>query len=205
MSKAIIGEQSWAEVTDSRAAEGGPVWSDDSLPPISDENDLEKISLRELAVELEHNFLSRRLRSTVEDPISKTRGTRHRFGLPEGFVSRLGRYGRSVLIKDNVYRLPNAQEFIPQPPSGTLGARSHKYGLLTPEQYGKGKRSSVYVRTDGRIFDYACDHGDPERELFDTGFTIHDLERTGRYAPRVNLQSSVFRKGKKRKRRGKKQ
>lgn len=190
-------------MTKSRAAEAAHVWPDDSFP-ISDENDREKISLLELAVELQHSFLSRRLRSTIEDPVSKTRGTKHRFGLPEGFVSRVGRYGRSVLLKDNVYRLGSGQEFIPQPPSGTLGSRSHQYALLTADQYEKGKRGSVYVRRDGRIFDYAFDHGDPEREMFDTGFTIHDLERTGRYAPRLTLQSSVSRKGKKRKGRGKK-
>lgn len=191
-------------MTKCRTAEAVSIWTDSSFAAIRDETDREEISLRELAVELQHNFLIRHPRSTIEDPVSKTRGSKRRFGLPEGFVSRLRRYGRSVLLEDNVYRLPNAVQFIPQPPSGTLGGRSHQYALLTTEQYQKGEGGSVYIRTDGRIFDYAFDHGDPEREMFDTGFTIHDLERTGRYAPRRS-SSRISRKGRKRKGQAKKQ
>jgi hypothetical protein len=44
-------------------------------------------------------------------------------------------------------------------------------------------RGSVYVRTDGRIFNYAIDTGNASRELFDTGYSMADLERTGHYAP----------------------
>ena len=40
----------------------------------------------------------------------------------------------------------------------------------------------MYVRTDGRIFDYAFDQNVPERECL-TRFHDHALERTGRYAP----------------------
>ena len=120
--------------------------------------------------------------------------TKHRGGLPQGFISRVGRFGRTVLFEDNVYRLPNGLEFIPQQPSGALGGRNHQYALLTWEQFEQRKRGSVYLRTDGRIFDYACDHGLPERELFDTGFTIHDLERTGRYAPKLKSKVSGPRK-----------
>jgi hypothetical protein len=47
----------------------------------------------------------------------------------------------------------------------------------------KGKRGSVYVRTDGRVFDYSVDSALPLGDIFDTGYTICDLERTGRYAP----------------------
>ncbi|HEX9544907.1 MAG TPA: hypothetical protein VF955_06960 [Pyrinomonadaceae bacterium] len=108
---------------------------------------------------------------------------KQRFGLPEGFVPRLQRYGRAVLLELNIYRLPDGQEFIPCRPSGTLGGRQHLYALVTSEQYLKGKRGSVYVRTDGRVFDYSVDRHDPGGDLFDTGFTIYDLERTGRYAP----------------------
>jgi hypothetical protein len=108
---------------------------------------------------------------------------RQRFGLPQGFVPRLQRYGRSVLLELNIYRLPNGQEFIPVRPTGTLGTSRHLYALLTTEQYSKGKRSSVYVRTDGKIFDYSVDTNMPLAEIFDTGYTIADLERTGRYAP----------------------
>jgi len=110
---------------------------------------------------------------------------KQRFGLPEGFVPRLQRYGRSVLLELNVYRLPNGQEFIPCRPSGTLGASRHLYALQTEEQYLKGKRGSVYVRTDGKIFDYSVDTMIPIGDIFDTGYTIADLERTGRYAPEL--------------------
>ena len=108
---------------------------------------------------------------------------KQRFGLPEGFVPRLQRYGRSVLLELNVYRLPNGQEFIPCRPSGTLGASRHLYALQTEEQYLKGQRGLVYVRTDGKIFDYSVDTMIPIGDIFDTGYTIADLERTGRYAP----------------------
>lgn len=108
---------------------------------------------------------------------------KQRFGLPEGFVPRLQRHGRAVLLESNIYRLPDGQEFIPCRPSGTLGGRQHLYALVTSEQYLKEKRGSVYVRTDGRIFDYSVDRQQPERDMFDTGYTLYDLERTGRYAP----------------------
>jgi hypothetical protein len=108
---------------------------------------------------------------------------KQRFGLPEGFVPRLQRYGRAVLLELNIYRLPDGQEFIPCRPSGTLGGRQHLYALLTSEQYLREKRGSVYVRTDGRIFDYSVDMQQPDRDMFDTGYTLYDLERTGRYAP----------------------
>jgi hypothetical protein len=125
-------------------------------------------------------------RQHARQGIHGTRKNKPRFGLPEGFTPRLQRNGRSVLLEDNVYRLPNGQELIPQHPTGTLGKLRHLYALLTQEQYDQARRGSVYVRTDGRIFDYSIDHADPARELFDTGYTISDLERTGRYA----LQSS---------------
>lgn len=117
---------------------------------------------------------------------------KQRFGLPEGFVPRLQRFGRSVLLEFNIYQLPDGREFIPAYPSGTLGTRRHLYALLTSEQYMEGKRGSVYVRTDGRIFDYSVDTANALGDLFDTGYTIYDLERTGRYAPEL-------RRGKKKK------
>lgn len=110
------------------------------------------------------------------------RPARHRFGLPEGFVPRMQRFGRGVLLELNVYRLPNGQEFIPCFPTGTLGSR-HLYALLTSEQFLDGKRGSVYVRSDGRIFDYSLVSANPLGDIFDTGYTIYNLERTGRYAP----------------------
>ena len=114
-----------------------------------------------------------------------THSLKHRFGLPEDFVPRPQRYSRSVLLERNVYRLPNGQEFIAGAPTGTLGTSCHQYALLTTDQYLKGRRGSVYVRNDGRIFDYSVDSAIPLGDLFDTGYTISDLERTGRYAPEL--------------------
>ncbi|MDQ2937003.1 MAG: hypothetical protein M3R67_05785 [Acidobacteriota bacterium] len=108
---------------------------------------------------------------------------KHRFGLPKDFIPRLQRFGRTVLLERNLYRLPNGQEFLPCLPAGTLGTQRHLYALLTVEQYLKGKRGSVYVRTDGRVFDYSVDAALPLADIFDTGYTICDLERTGQYAP----------------------
>jgi hypothetical protein len=115
--------------------------------------------------------------------LKKPAARKQRFGLPENFVPRLQRYGRGVLLELNIYRLPNGQEFIPAHPLGTLGQRQHLYALLTVEQFLSGKRGSVYVRSDGRIFDYSADSLNPSADFFDTGYTIYDLERTGHYAP----------------------
>jgi hypothetical protein len=112
---------------------------------------------------------------------TKAKTSRQRFGLPEGFISRLQRNGRTVLLEDNVYSLPNGDEYIPCHPTGTLGRIRHLYALLTPAQHKERARGSVYIRTDGRIFDYSVDLANPEQEMFDTGYTIYDLERTGRY------------------------
>ena len=112
-----------------------------------------------------------------------SKSMRQKFGLPDGFVPRLQRYGRSVLLEKNVYRLPNGDEFIPCHPAGTLGRLHHLYALVTAEQYEMGKRGSIYIRTDGRIFNYSTDNASVLGDIFDTGYTIHDLERTGRYAP----------------------
>jgi hypothetical protein len=122
--------------------------------------------------------------------VTSSRKRKPRFGLPEGFTPRFQRYGRSVLLEDNVYRLPDGQEFIPHHPTGTLGKLRHLYALLTHEQHNHARRGSVYIRTDGRIFDYSIDHADPARDLFDTGYTINDLERTGRYAPQLSSDNT---------------
>lgn len=147
--------------------------TDPSVPP-------ESLQAQEQAISLT-------VTESLPRRITKTRvpheTLKQRFGLPEGFVPRLHRYGRSVLLELNVYRLPNGQEFIPCRPSGTLGASRHLYALQTEEQYLNGKRGSVYVRTDGKIFDYSVDTRIPVGDIFDTGYTIADLERTGRYAP----------------------
>jgi hypothetical protein len=151
----------------------------ENVPVEVDPPEVPADSVTELA---HHRTIAELYRSKTR---SRTRAStaRQRFGLPEGFVPRMQRFGRAVLLELNVYRLPDGQEFIPAHPSGTLGARRHLYALLTPEQYLKGKRGSVYVRNDGRIFDYSVDSANPSGDIFDTGYTIYDLERTGQYAP----------------------
>ena len=202
MSKALIGEQPWAGMTAGGGACATAVCSDGAAADRSEEADTaesvdadrERPSFSDPDGALPHNSATQTLRRAPENPVAKEKSAGHRYGLPAGFVSRLGRYGRSVLLADNVYRLPNGMQFIPQPPAGTLGSRNHQYALLTIEQYVKRQRGSVYVRTDSRIFDYAHDHNELEREMFDTGFTIHDLERTGRYAPDLKTRSFGLRK-----------
>ena len=78
--------------------------------------------------------------------------------------------------------MPDGKEFVPDHPTGTLAGSRHLYALLSVAQFEHGARGSVFIRLDGRIFDYSTVADDPEREMFDTGYTIHDLERTGRYA-----------------------
>ena len=106
---------------------------------------------------------------------------KQRFGLPAGFVPNSQRYGRLVLLEDNIYRLPDGKEFVPCRPLGPLAAGRHLYGLLTVAQHEHGQRGSIFIRLDGRIFDYSSVVSDPDMELFDTGYTIQHLERTGRY------------------------
>ncbi len=211
MSKSIIGEHLWAEMTEVQKVEAvcnGRATLKQMTEGLLDGSDALRracrdflshtdASLGEISTDTSPEILADNVGLDIHDEIlaslvpkaapegSRTRKSKQRFGLPEGFTPRLQRCGRSVLLKDNVYRLPDKQEFIPQHPSGTLGKLRHLYALLTPEQFGGNRRGSVYVRTDGRIFDYSVDHGDPAREMFDTGYTIHDLERTGRYAVRV--------------------
>ena len=153
-----------AEITEARAAQAAPVASDPALAKLADNTADDRDQHSSLEVSVDLNHPS------------------------------LARYGRTVLFEDNIYRLPNGSEFIPQPPAGTLGSRNHQYALLTSDQYVNRQRGSVYVRTDGRIFDYACDHHVVEREMFDTGFTISDLKRTGRYAPELKARLALRRR-----------
>jgi len=209
MSKSIIGEQLWAEMTEVQKAEAVRsgratlkqmteglldgsdelrntcreylAHTDASLDDISVDTDAGKNLSEEPDPRLD-NVLKKRTSSKKKKEVLSTKKPKPRFGLPEGFRPRLQQYKRSVLLEDNVYSLPNGQEFIPKYPTGTLGKLSHLYALLTVEQFEGSRRGSIYVRTDGRIFDYSVDHADPSRDLFDTGYTIYDLERTGRYA-----------------------
>ncbi|HYJ85565.1 MAG TPA: hypothetical protein VEW46_05905 [Pyrinomonadaceae bacterium] len=130
---------------------------------------------------VENKREARARRKTKKRPTAPA--VKQRFGLPEGFVPRWQRYERGILLELNIYTLPDGREFLPCHPSGTLGAQRHLYALQSIEQYLTKKRGSVYVRNDGRIFDYSVDSGIPTGDIFDTGYTIYDLERTGRYAP----------------------
>ena len=214
MSKAIIGEHAWAGLTEARkilavrsgqatlkqiteGLLGGPeelraacreYLAQTKIP-------VEDISVKPDAVKKIPSSSSIKLKARVlkkhskqKQKVVRVRKPKPRFGLPEGFIPRFQKYERSVLLEDNVYRLPDGQEFIPRQPTGTLGKDRHVYALLTADQFTEGRRGSVYIRTDGRIFNYGVDHADPERELFDTGYTINNLERTGRYAPKVEKQ-----------------
>jgi len=210
MSKSITGDQLWAEMTEGQKTEAvltGHATLKQMSGGLLDGSDQLRNACREFLSDTGPSFdnlpvdpeqhsgtdesTSAPLNNGFPQPRIKARTRastqilKQRFGLPEGFVPRLQRYGRSVLLELNIYRLPNGQEFIPCHPSGTLGTRRHLYALLTNEQYMKGKRGSVYVRTDGRIFDYSVDKANPSGDLFDTGYTIYDLERTGRYAPEL--------------------
>ena len=214
MSKSIIGDQVWAEMTEGQKVEAvfaGHATLKQMSEGLLDGSDQLRNACREYLAETspsfenlqrdpdEPGYLRERTGGSPPEaePVSqfeappsqviKPRVThepcKQRFGLPAGFVPLLQRYGRSVLLERNVYRLPDGQEYIPVRPTGTLGASRHLYALLSSEQYLKGQRGSVYVRTDGKIFNYSVDTGIPLGEMFDTGYTIADLERTGRYAP----------------------
>ena len=210
MSNGSIGDQLWAEMTDGQKADAvyqGQATLKQLSEGLLDGSEELRNACREHLAHTDPSFenlvvednhlgslpdeitLATRQRSLSRLPIrnrqARTSSTnpKQRFGLPEGFVPRLQRFGRAVLLELNVYRLPNGQEFIPAHPTGTLGKRQHLYALLTVEQFLKGARGSVYIRSDGRIFDYSVDSVNALGDIFDTGYTIYDLERTGRYAP----------------------
>ena len=215
MSKAIIGERAWAGLTEAqkilavRSGQatlkqitegllGGPEELRAACREYLAQTKIsaEPLSVKPSALKKFSDGPSTKLKvgvrrkraSKQKQKVVRVRKPKPRFGLPEGFIPRFQKYERSVLLEDNVYRLPDGQEFIPKQPTGTLGKDRHLYALLTADQFTEGRRGSVYVRTDGRIFNYGVDHADPERELFDTGYTINNLERTGRYAPKVETK-----------------
>ncbi len=207
MSKAIVGDQLWAEMTEDQkiaaVITGHATLKQMSQGLLDGTERLRRAcqeSLAQLAPSFENlavdppadshsdisgsNASGVQAHSRIRKRIStKLSARKQRFGLPDNFVPRMQRFGRGVLLELNIYRLPNGQEFIPAHPVGTLGQRQHLYALLTTEQYLKGKRGSVYVRSDGRIFDYSVDSINSSTDFFDTGYTIYDLERTGHYAP----------------------
>ena len=215
MSKAIIGDHLWAELTEDKKIDavlkGHATLKQMSEGLLDGSEELRRVcqdSLAHLAPSFENlpggyesaaeqhfsnetSSANRKRRPARKAKRAQASGTKQRFGLPKGFVPRLQRFGRGVLLELNVYRLPSGQEYIPAHPVGTLGTRQHLYALLTSEQYLSGKRGSVYVRSDGRIFDYSVD-ANPVGDFFDTGYTIYDLERTGQYAspPRKKRKKS---------------
>lgn len=203
MSKAITGDQLWAEMTDGQKIDavlkGHATITQMSEGLLDGSEELRRVcrdSLAHTDPSFENLPVQREREISVANQTPQTRprhdkkakkhttatALKQRFGLPEGFEPRWQRFGRSVLLEMNVYRLPDGREFIPSRPVGTLGARQHLYALLTNEQFLSGRRGSVYVRLDGRIFDYSVDSANPSGDIFDTGYTIYELERTGRYA-----------------------
>jgi hypothetical protein len=212
MSESLVGEQAWERMTDSEKAEAvrqghatlkqmmqglldGPeglrqacrdflshTGSIDDIPIASDSDN-------------SPNNKSSPTQSHSNHRSHKRFAKQQRFGLPDGFVPRMQRYGRSILLAENIYRLPNGLEFIPCQPTSILGRLQHLYALLTEKQYQHNQRGSVYVRTDGRIFDYSVDNVNSEREMFDTGYTMNDLERTGRYATRRAAKRAIVNSG----------
>jgi len=204
MSKAIVPDQLWAEMTDEQRIDAvvtgratlkqmsqGLLDGSEKLRRECQDSLAHVPSLENLAVkpacEIETSVVHpESLPLSLPSSQKRTKKLvvrKPRFGLPENFVPRLQRFGRGVLLELNIYRLPDGQEFIPAIPAGTLGQRQHLYALLTTEQYLRSKRGSVYVRSDGRIFDYSLDSMNSASDFFDTGYTIYDLERTGHYAP----------------------
>jgi hypothetical protein len=208
MSKAIIGDQFWAEMSEAQKIDAvlkghatltqmseGVLDGSEALRRVCQESLAHlKPSLENLPVDYPHapmiEVSTEPQQSIIEKPARPVRSkkrkisspTRHRFGLPDDFVHRLQRYGRTKLLELNIYKLPDGREFVPSVPAGTLGT-GHSYALLSVEQYLSRQRGSVYVRRDGRIFDYSVDTANPLNDFFDTGYTIFDLERTGQYAP----------------------
>jgi hypothetical protein len=208
MSKSIIGDQLWAEMTEGQKVEAvfaGHATLKQMSEGLLDGSEQLRNACRDYLAETGSAFENLPVVADEIDsaphptekppgeavPVQITRSKtplaheppKQRFGLPQGFEHRPHAYGRTVLLDLNVYQLPDGREFIPCRPTGTLGASRHQYALLTTEQYLKSRRGSVYVRTDGKIFDYSTDNHIPQSEIFDTGYTIADLERTGRYAP----------------------
>jgi hypothetical protein len=218
MSKSVIGDHLWAEMAEGQkieAVQRGHATLKQLSEGLLDGSERLRDSCREFLAETDPSFgnlpvdheqdgSASQIVDTGDSPRRLTKGlsrvsgqiAKPRLGLPEGFVPRLQRYGRGVLLELDIYQLPNGQEFIPCRPSGTLGTQRHLYALLTSQQYLDGKRGSVYIRSDGRIFDYSVDSAKPSGDFFDTGFTIYDLERTGRYAPELRPKRKRKKKNK---------
>lgn len=211
MSKSAIDDLSWAELSAAQRAEAvraGRATLKQMMAGLLDGPDVLHHACRDFLLHTDASFADLPVQTTEPDlegqqyalKIDELRDSllrkserqpkkilRQRFGLPSGFSPRLQRFTRSRLLEGNIYKLPTGQEYVPCHPVGLLGKlRHHQYALPTIEQYLSGRRGSVYICDDGRIFDYSCDNGNPMLEMFDTGYTIDDLERTGQYASDSN-------------------
>jgi predicted heme/steroid binding protein len=197
MSQSIVPEQTWESMTEAEKAQAvrqGQATLEQMRQGVLDGPDdlrracwevLAHRSVEKTTLEFTESLQTERP-DTVAQPKKRQNGTgilagKQRFGLPKGFVPRTQRAQTNILLPRNVYRMPNGVEVVPCEPTGTLGRLHHLYALLTLEQYENGARGSIYVRADGRVFDYSVDDVASGREMFDTGLTVSDLERTGSY------------------------
>ena len=193
MPEFIIGDEIWSLLTAAKkmeAVRAGRANLKQLKQGLLDESE----ELRSLCREVlgrSNNNTSRSIRTAVNENVESPKS---RAGLPSGF-SLVDRSQRSRLLEENVYRLPDGREFVPCIPRGALGTIGHRYALLTLDQYTQSRRGSVYIRTDGRIFDYS-DSSLTANDLFDTGFKMDDLERTGRYVSRPPIRISKNKKAK---------
>ena len=197
MSDSIVGDESWSQVTQAEKTEvfrGGRATLrqlTQDLPNGSEQRSTDSTP----ALTTDHvTSLSIRRHTPRSTKSSESSGLKPRFGLPDGFIPRFHRYGRLVLIEENIYSLPDGKEFVPCHPTGTLASGRHLYALLSVGQFERGERGSVFIRLDGRVFDYSNNAAEPDRDIFDTGYTIHDLERTGRYASPISNATNVRRR-----------
>src|SRR5688500_15160159 len=125
MSKSFTGERSLAELTEGHAADSAlDIHREAEITSESERSELLKLAnslvderpTKPTLFERNSNsIVKKRLRKKKRSPSrvtspAKARASaaaiKQRFGLPEGFVPRLQRYGRSVLLEENIYRLP---------------------------------------------------------------------------------------------------
>ena len=193
MPELIIGDEIWSLLTAAKKIEAvrdGRANLKQLKQGLLDESE----ELRSLCREVlgrSNNKTNRSIRTAVNENVDSPKS---RAGLPAGF-SLVDRSQRSRLLEENVYRLPDGREFVPCIPRGALGTIGHRYALLTLDQYTQSRRGSVYIRMDGRIFDYS-DSSLTANDLFDTCFKLDDLERTGRYVSRPPIRISKNKKAK---------
>jgi hypothetical protein len=205
MSEVIIGDEAWKQLTEVQKTEvvhrGGATLRQLTQGLLDGPEEL-RAACREFLIHTSNGLDELPLTPSTPSPNSfaahsrkvspnkTTHSSRPKCGLPKDFVPRPSRSERSRLLLENIYRLPNGQEFVPVLPSGALGGTAHQYALLSLSQYQQHQRGSIYVRADGRIFDYSRAESASLADFFDTGFTIADLQRTGHYATKDEVKRS---------------